>query len=103
VKEMYLEKLMDVIIILKLSTALLKMQDPVETRVPDLWRKTQLYSTTLYASHKCTGVLLSAKIFLQKLRHKHDTVIGQHLMRLFLIYPEVQIGTSVFVGEEVAK
>jgi hypothetical protein len=50
---MYLEELIDVVLVAKLCTALLKMLNPVETRVLDLWRKTLLYSTTLYVSHKC--------------------------------------------------
>jgi hypothetical protein len=103
VKEMYLEELMDVVVVVKLSTALLKMLNPVETRVLDLWRKTLLYSTMLYVSHKCTRSLLSANILLERVRHKPDTVIGQCLMRLLLVYPEVRIGTSVFAKEEVAK
>jgi hypothetical protein len=42
VKEMYLEKLIDFVVVAKLSTTLLKMLNLVETCVPDLWRKTML-------------------------------------------------------------
>jgi hypothetical protein len=36
VKEMYLEELMDLVVVIKLSTTLLKMLNPVETRVLNL-------------------------------------------------------------------
>jgi hypothetical protein len=45
VKKMYLEELMDMVVVVKLSTALLKMLNPVETCVPDLKRKMLLYPT----------------------------------------------------------
>jgi hypothetical protein len=76
VKEMYLEKLIDFVAVAKLSATLLKMLNPVETCVPDLWRKTILYSTTLYVCHKCTRSLLSANILPERVRHKPDTAIG---------------------------
>jgi hypothetical protein len=36
VKEIYLEELANMVLVMKLSTALLKMLNPVETRVLDL-------------------------------------------------------------------
>jgi hypothetical protein len=62
VKEMHFEELMDFVIIARLNITLLKMLNPVEACVPDLWRKTLLYSTTLYVSHKCSRSHLSANI-----------------------------------------
>jgi hypothetical protein len=66
VKEVYLEELMDLVVVVKLSTALLKMLNPVETGILDLWRKTLLSSTTPYVSYKCTKSLLSANISLER-------------------------------------
>jgi len=103
VKEIYLEELMDLVVVVKLSITLLKTMNPMETCVPDLWRKILLYSTTLYVSHKCTGSHLSANILLERVRHNPDTVIGQRLMRLPLVYPEVYIAASTFVEKEVAE
>jgi len=40
--KMYLEELIDFAVITKLDATLLKMLNPVETCVPDLWRKTLL-------------------------------------------------------------
>ncbi len=64
-KEMLFEELMDFVIVAKLNITVLKMLNPVETCVPDLWRKKLLDSTTLYARHKCTGSLLSANVLLE--------------------------------------
>lgn len=55
---------MDFVVIVKLSITLLEMLNPVETCVPDLWRKTLLYSSTLYISHECSRSLLSADVLL---------------------------------------
>ena len=73
---MYLEELIDLIVVVKLSTALLEMLNPVETCVFGLWRKTLLYSATLYVSYKCSRSLLSANILLKRSRKKPDIVIG---------------------------
>ena len=66
VKEMLLQELIDLVVVVKLSTTLLKMLNPVETCVPDLWRKTLLYPIALYVSHKYTVSLLSANILLER-------------------------------------
>jgi hypothetical protein len=50
-KEMHLQELMHLVTIVKLSTAPLKMLDPVETCILDFRRKTALNSTTLNISH----------------------------------------------------
>jgi hypothetical protein len=76
VKKIYLEELIDIVVVLKLGTTLLKMLNPVETCILDLWRKALLYSTTLYISYKCAGTLLPANILLERVRHKLDTVIS---------------------------
>ena len=94
---------MDLVVIVKLSITLLEMLNPVETCVPDLWRKTLLYLTTLYVNYKCTRSLLSANILLEKVRHKLDTVIGQRLMYLPFVDSEFRITAPIFVKQEVAK
>jgi hypothetical protein len=63
---MYLEELIDLVVVSKLGTTLLKMLNPVETCVPDLWRKTLLNLTTFYISHKYTRSLLLANISLKR-------------------------------------
>jgi hypothetical protein len=103
VKEVYLEKLMDLTIIENLSFTLVKMLNPVETRVPDLLRKTLLYLATLYVSHKCTRSLLSADILLKRVRHKLYTALSHPLMGSLVVYPKNQVSTSIFIKEEVAE
>jgi hypothetical protein len=39
---MYLEEVMDLLVVVKPNTTLLKMLNPVETCIPDLWGKTLL-------------------------------------------------------------
>jgi hypothetical protein len=73
---MYLEELMDLVFVTKLSITLLTMLNPVETCVPDLWRKTLLYLTILYISDKCTRSFLSADILLERCGHKLYAVIN---------------------------
>jgi hypothetical protein len=67
---------MDLVVVVKLSITLLKMLNPVEICILNLWRKTMLYLTTLYVGHKCTRSLLTANIFLERVRHKSHIVIG---------------------------
>ena len=76
VKKMLLQELMYLVVIVKLSITLLEMLNPVETCVPDVWRKTLLYATTLYVSDKCTRSFLSADILLKRCGHKLYTAIG---------------------------
>ena len=54
VKEMLLQELMHLVVIVKLSTAFLKMLDPIETCILDLGRKTVLNSTALDVGYKHT-------------------------------------------------
>ena len=75
-KEMYTEELIDVVVIVKLSTSLLEMQSPVETGVPNLLRKTLLYLITVYFSDKRTWSLLSTDILLERCKHKLYIVIS---------------------------
>jgi len=56
---------MDIIVVVKLSVALLKMLNPVETRILDLWRNALSHSTTVNISHKHTRVTQVADILLE--------------------------------------
>ena len=47
VKQMLLQEFVYLVIVAKLSTALLKMLDPVETCILNLQRKTLLYATAV--------------------------------------------------------
>jgi hypothetical protein len=70
VKEMYLEELVNLVVVVKLSLTLLEMLNLVETCVVNLWRKTLLYSTIIYASDEYTRILLSADILLKRCRYE---------------------------------
>jgi hypothetical protein len=61
---MLLEELIHLVIILKLSTALLKILDPVETSILKLWQETLLYLSTLDISYKHTRSIKSIDILL---------------------------------------
>jgi len=62
---MYLEELIDLVVVAKLSITFLEMLNLVETCVPNLRKKTLLYFSTLYINNKCTGGILSADILLK--------------------------------------
>jgi hypothetical protein len=51
-KEMHLQKLVDLVVVIDLSTTLLKMLHLVETCILNLWRKGLLYLTPLHISQK---------------------------------------------------
>lgn len=52
VKEMNLEKVVDLVVIVKLSITFLKMPNPVEACAPNLGRKTLLHSSACNVCHK---------------------------------------------------
>jgi hypothetical protein len=54
VKKVLLQKLMYLAVIVKLSTTLLEMQNPIERCILDLKRKTILYSTAVDMAYKHT-------------------------------------------------
>jgi hypothetical protein len=86
---MYLEEVIDLLVVVKPNTTLLKMFNPVEAYVPNLQRKTLLYLVTLYVSEKCTRSSLSVDILLKRCGHKLYTIIGQCLICLPLVNPKV--------------
>jgi hypothetical protein len=57
VEQMLLQELMNLVVIVKLSTTLLKMLDPVEAYILNIGSKVLLYSTALYISHEYTRSL----------------------------------------------
>jgi hypothetical protein len=65
VKEMFPEELMNLVVIVKLSTSLLKMLNPIETGVLDLERKKLINEVFRYVNHKRAGSPLSANILLK--------------------------------------
>jgi hypothetical protein len=72
---MNLKELMDFVVVVKLSTTLLKMLNPVETCVLDPWRKILLYYTRASISNKRTRSAYSTNV-LSEGRHKLDGVTG---------------------------
>ena len=63
-KEVYLEELMNLVVVRKLSAALLKMLDPVEARILEFKRKTVLNSTALNVGYKRPGSIQATDILL---------------------------------------
>jgi hypothetical protein len=99
---MLLQELMDLVVIVELSTTLLKMLDPVEACILNLGSKALLYSTAFDISDEHTGSALIADILLESCRYQTYTTVGQRPMRLLLVYLEVGIA-PVFIKQEVAK
>jgi hypothetical protein len=64
-KEMQLEELMDLVVVIKLSATLVEVLDPVQTCILDLQWKTLLYSNAFYISKLITRLeLLPHRCFL---------------------------------------
>jgi hypothetical protein len=66
VKKMLLQKLMDLVVVAKLSTAFLKMLNPVQTRILNLRRNALLHSTTLHLSYKHTRTAWFTDVLLKR-------------------------------------
>src|SRR6266536_237614 len=75
---------MDLVVIIKLSAALLEMLYPVEACVLNLRRKTLLYLTTPYVNHKYPRNINAADVLLERGGHKPDTAISQLFLRISL-------------------
>jgi hypothetical protein len=91
------------VIVIKLSTTLLKMLNPVEICILNLWRKALLHLTALYISRKNPRGAQATDVLLERVGHELYTAIGYCLMRLLLVYPECLIVASFLVKKEVAK
>jgi len=94
---------MDLIVIMKLIIALLKMLDPVEAGILNLRRKAFLYSNAFNISDKHTGTALIADILLESCGHQTYTSISHCPMCLILVHPEIWIITPSFVKEKVVE
>jgi hypothetical protein len=91
------------VIVAKLSAALFKMPDPVETCILKLQQEELLYSTPLDRGRKHTWSIHFADILLQIYQQKLETAVDQHLIRLLLVHPELWFLTFILVEKEVAK
>jgi hypothetical protein len=102
-KQVDLQKLVNLAVIMELHISLLKMLDPVETCILNFRRKALFHLATLDISCKHTRGAQATDISLKGRGHKPYTVLGQHPMCMHLVHPEVRISAAVFVKEEVAK
>ena len=63
-KEIYLEELMDLVVVVKLSAALVKMLNPVKTSMLNFRRKNALNSTAFGITYKYTGSVQTTDVLL---------------------------------------
>jgi len=102
-KEMCLQKLMDLVIFMQLSTALSKVLHPIEACILKFGRDTLFYSLFSDISYEYARGSLATDILSERGRHELYTAPGQYAMRFLLIHPKVRISASILVQEEVAK
>ena len=69
-KEVRLKELMDLAVVVLLRTTLLKMLNPVETCILNLWSQTLLYMTAFNVNHKHARATHTADILLERAAHK---------------------------------
>src|SRR6266480_5524332 len=103
VKQMLLQEFVYFVIIVKLSTTLLKMVNPVETCILEIWRETLVYLAAVHVGCKCTWRVGSAYILLQTCQQNPETAIDQRLMCLLLIHQEIWLPAPGIAKKEVAK
>jgi hypothetical protein len=65
-KEMRLQELMDLVVVVKLSTTLLNVLDPVKTCILSFRRKTLLHSATLHLVYKHTRNIYSSDVLFER-------------------------------------
>jgi hypothetical protein len=70
------EHLMDLVIVIQLNSAPLKMLDPVEACVSNLRRDTMLYLTAIYPSCESARSLETTDVLFESIRHKLNAVIS---------------------------
>ena len=85
---MYLEELIDLVVIVKLSTAISEMLNPVQTCIFDLWGKKLLKPAVLYTRNKHPRSIHATDVFLKRARQKPYTAASYCLMCLFFVHPE---------------
>jgi hypothetical protein len=66
-KQILLEESINFVDVEKLSTAFLKMLDPVQTYVPNLWRKPFFHLAVLYIRYKLTRSAYVTDILLERI------------------------------------
>jgi hypothetical protein len=88
-KQMHLQELMDLIVVIKPITALLKMLHPVETGILNFRRKAFLYSNVFNISDEHIGAALIADILLKNCGHQTYILIDYCPMRLLRIHLEI--------------
>jgi hypothetical protein len=69
-KEMLLQELMHLAIVAKLSAALVKMLNPVETYILNLWREALLHSIAFYIGSEYSRRVHSMDVLFQRRRHE---------------------------------
>ena len=85
---MYLEELMDLVVIVKQSTALLDMLNPVQTCIFDPWGKKLLKPAVLYTRNKYPRSIHTTDVLLKRARHKPYTATSYCPMCLLFVHPE---------------
>lgn len=79
------------------------MLSPVETRVLELRRDVLLYESVINIPHKNIWCLEVTNVKFKHLGHKQYAAVGQSLVSLFLVHPEIHITTAVLVDQKVTK
>jgi hypothetical protein len=75
-KQMHLQELMNLVVVVEFVTTLLKMLDPVETCILNLRREVLFYSTALHVSDEYTGSAHDTDVLFESCGHKPYTAIG---------------------------
>src|SRR5271155_4729245 len=99
---MFLQELMNLVVVTKLSTTSLKVLDPVEACILNVWTKMFLYLTAFYVSCESARCVQATDISLEIGGHKLYTFVGYSPVRLLLIHPEV-IVAPFSAEKEVTK
>ena len=102
-EQMLPQELMNLVVIIELSIALLKVVNPVKTCILNLGRKILLHSTAFYICQKHTGSAQATDVSLERVRHKLYATLSQSPMRFFLVHPKVEVIAPGFVEKEVTK
>jgi hypothetical protein len=74
-KRMLSEEPMNLMVVIEMDTAPLKMLDPVEACILKLWRKTSPYSIAVYVSSESAISVQATNISLERGGHEPYTII----------------------------
>ncbi len=75
-KRMLSEEPVNLMVVMELDTAPLKMLDPVEACILKLWRKTSPYAIAVYVSSESAISVQATDISLERGGHEPYTIIG---------------------------